>query len=81
VHMSENDRGLLGSGHVEFSKLVAALREVRYDGFLMIEGFGYSGSEKNCLGALWGDLNITPEEIAFEGAAYVRGLLRLRPFL
>jgi D-psicose/D-tagatose/L-ribulose 3-epimerase len=78
VHMSENDRGLLGSGHVDFPEFVAALHDVRYEGYLMIEGFGYSAEEKNSLGALWGDLNVTPEEIAFEGAAYLRGLLHVR---
>jgi hypothetical protein len=41
----------------------------------MIEGFGYSAAEKNSLGALWGDLNVTPEDIAFQGAAYLRSLL------
>jgi D-psicose/D-tagatose/L-ribulose 3-epimerase len=75
LHASENDRGLLGSGHVDFPGIVATLKEIGYDGYLMIEGFGYSATEKNSLGALWGDLNITPEDIAFQGAAYLLGLL------
>jgi D-psicose/D-tagatose/L-ribulose 3-epimerase len=76
VHASENDRGLLGSGHVDFHGIVAALEEIGYDGYLMIEGFGYSAVEKNSLGALWGDMNVTPEDIAFEGATYLRRLLQ-----
>jgi D-psicose/D-tagatose/L-ribulose 3-epimerase len=75
LHASENDRGLLGSGHVDFLGIVRALTEIEYDGYLMIEGFGYSAHEKNSLGALWGDLNVSPEDIAFKGAAYLRGLL------
>jgi D-psicose/D-tagatose/L-ribulose 3-epimerase len=75
LHASENDRGLLGSGHVDFPAIVSALREIEYDGYLMIEGFGYSDAEENSLGALWGDMNVTPENIAFQGAAYLRGLL------
>lgn len=75
MHMSENDRGLLGSGHVDFPGIVAALNEIGYDGYLMIEGFGFSAKEKNSLGALWGDMNVTPEEIAFQGAAYLQGLV------
>lgn len=75
LHASENDRGLLGSGHVDFPAIVSVLREIEYDGYLMIEGFGYSDTEKNSLGALWGDINVTPENIAFRGAAYLRGLL------
>jgi D-psicose/D-tagatose/L-ribulose 3-epimerase len=75
LHASENDRGLLGSGHVDFPAIVAALKDIRYDGYLMIEGFGYSAAEKNSLGALWGDLNVTPEDIAFQGATYLHSLL------
>jgi D-psicose/D-tagatose/L-ribulose 3-epimerase len=41
VHASENDRGLLGSGHVDFLGIVAALRQIQYDGYLMIEGFAF----------------------------------------
>jgi D-psicose/D-tagatose/L-ribulose 3-epimerase len=75
LHASENDRGLLGSGHVDFPAIVAALADIGYDGYLMIEGFGYSVVEKDSLGALWGDLNVTPEDIAFQGAAYLQSLL------
>lgn len=75
LHVSENDRGLVGSGHVDFPGIVAALKEIGYDGYLMIEGFGYSAAEQNSLGALWGDLNVSPEDIAFQGADYLRGLL------
>ena len=75
LHLSENDRGLLGSGHVDFPAIVAALKEIEYDGYLMIEGFGYSADKRNTLGALWGELNASPEDIAFKGAAYLRGLL------
>ena len=74
VHASENDRGLLGSGHVDFPGIFAALKQVEYNGYLMIEGFGYSSAEPDSLGALWGDLTVTPEEIAFEGANYLRRL-------
>jgi len=76
VHLSENDRGLLGSGHVDFPGIVNALRELAYDGYLMIEGFGYAPDETASLGALWGDLKVSPEDIAFRGESYLRTLLR-----
>lgn len=78
IHVSENDRGLLGSGHVDFPGIVAALKQIEYDGFLMIEGFGYSRAEPNSLGALWGDPRVSPEAIACLGAEYLRSLLRVR---
>jgi len=75
LHASENDRGLLGTGHIDFPAIVAALKEIGYDGYLTIEGFGYSAAEKNSLGARWGDMNVSPEDIAFQGATYLRDLL------
>jgi len=75
IHMSENDRGVLGSGHINFSAIIKALQKIEYDGYLMIEGFGYSEDEPNAPGALWGDLKVSPENIALAGAAYLANLL------
>ena len=74
-HASENDRGLLGSGHIDFPAIIEALQGSNYDGYLMIEGFGYSPNEPDALGALWGDLSVSPEDIAFAGARYLASLL------
>lgn len=42
VHLSENDRGTPGSGHVNFRETLTALHEVGYDGWMMIEAFSRS---------------------------------------
>jgi D-psicose/D-tagatose/L-ribulose 3-epimerase len=75
IHASENDRGLLGTGHVDFPCIVKMLKEMDYDGSLMIEGFGYSTQEPESLGALYADPSVSPEDIAFKGATYLRSLL------
>ena len=59
-----------------FPAIIEALQQCNYDGYLMIEGFGYSPNEPNALGALWGDLSVSPEDIAFAGATYLASLLR-----
>jgi len=71
VHASENDRGLLGSGHVDFAAILTALSTVGYDRCLMIEGFGYSPGNSDALGTIWGDPQVSPENLAFEGAKYL----------
>jgi D-psicose/D-tagatose/L-ribulose 3-epimerase len=38
-HISENDRGTPGSGHVPWDETFAALAEIKYKGWLTIEGF------------------------------------------
>lgn len=73
-HASENDRGILGSGHVDFPAIIRALREIEYDGYVVLEGFGYSPNEKDAPGALWGELAVSPEDLAWEGLAHLRSL-------
>ena len=75
VHISENDRGIPGAGHIDFAAVLAALREQKYDGYLMIEGFGFSAKEPASIGAIWGDPDTSPEDVAFKGADYLRLLL------
>ncbi len=75
IHASENDRGLLGKGHVDFPGIVAALKKIGYNGYLMIEGFGYSPQEKSAPGALWADISVSPEEIASAGARFLKEVL------
>ena len=42
VHISENDRGTPGKGHIDFRATMQALRASGYDGWLTIEAFGKS---------------------------------------
>ncbi len=39
-HISENDRGTPGKGHVPWDETYKALRKAKYDGWLTIEAFG-----------------------------------------
>jgi D-psicose/D-tagatose/L-ribulose 3-epimerase len=75
IHASENDRGPLGLGHVDFRRIVTALKKVGYNGYLMIEGFGYSPQEQNGPGTLWADTSISPETIASTGARFLNQVL------
>ncbi|MGI9434132.1 MAG: sugar phosphate isomerase/epimerase family protein [Geminicoccaceae bacterium] len=42
VHISENDRGTPGNGHIDFDATMKMLRTTGYDGWLTIEAFGKS---------------------------------------
>lgn len=75
VHASENDRGPLGNGHVDFRGIVTALKKIGYNGYLMIEGFGYSPQEQNGPGILWADTSVSPEAIASTGARFLNQVL------
>jgi len=76
VHASENDRSLLGSGHIPFGEIVSTLKEMSYSGYLMIEGFGYSAKEKHSPGRLWAQKEVSPADLATNGVKYLNQLLR-----
>ena len=75
VHVSENDRGVIGAGHIDFQSILAILCANRYDGYLMIEGFGFSPEEQFGPGVLWADKSVSPEQLASSSAKYLRSLL------
>jgi D-psicose/D-tagatose/L-ribulose 3-epimerase len=76
VHTCENDRGAPGSGHVDWDAVFTALRDLRYDGWLTIEGFGFAISGLSAAAAIWRDIERTPDAIAFEGIRFLKAQVR-----
>lgn len=72
VHTCENDRGTPGTGHVPWSGVFQALHDLRYDGWLVIESFGYTIPEIATAACIWRDLASSPEQIAFDGVKFLR---------
>jgi D-psicose/D-tagatose/L-ribulose 3-epimerase len=72
VHSCENDRGTPGSGHIDWPGVFAALRDIGYDGWLVIESFGFAIKEIAAAACIWRDLAASPESIAFEGVKFLR---------
>jgi D-psicose/D-tagatose/L-ribulose 3-epimerase len=72
VHTCENDRGIPGSGHVEWPAVVGALKAMHYDGWLTIESFGFALGELSAAAAIWRDIEATPESIAVEGVKFLK---------
>jgi D-psicose/D-tagatose/L-ribulose 3-epimerase len=72
VHTCENDRGIPGSGHVDWKGVFQALRDMHYDGWLTIESFGFALGELSAAASIWRDIAATPELIAFEGVQFLR---------
>jgi D-psicose/D-tagatose/L-ribulose 3-epimerase len=72
VHTCENDRGAPGSGHVDWDGLFEGLKAAGYDGWCVIESFGFNIKEIAAAACIWRDLAPSPEEIAWEGAKFLR---------
>jgi len=48
------------------------LRELRYDGWLTIESFGFALGDLSAAASIWRDIEITPDSIAFGGVRFLR---------
>jgi D-psicose/D-tagatose/L-ribulose 3-epimerase len=72
VHTCENDRGIPGTGHVEWKSVFQALRDVHYDGWLTIESFGFALGELSAAASIWRDIAPTPDSIAWEGVKFLK---------
>ncbi len=72
VHCSENDRGTPGTGHVDWNGVFCALREIRYDGWLVIESFVLGNEAIARAAAIWRDIAPSGDHLASEGLAFLR---------
>jgi D-psicose/D-tagatose/L-ribulose 3-epimerase len=72
VHISENDRGTPGRGHVPWAETFGALRAGGYDGWLTIEAFGRTLPELAATTCVWRDLSGSDEEVYTEGLTLIQ---------
>ena len=76
IHLSENDRSTPGAGQVAWSATFDAIREIGYDGWVVIEAFGDSLPELAGATKIWRRMFESPEQVARDGAAFIRRGLR-----
>lgn len=72
VHISENDRGTPGTGHVHWDETFKALAEVKYDGWMTIEAFGRALPALAAATKVWRDLFPNPEEVYTKGLRFMK---------
>lgn len=72
VHISENDRGVPGRGHVPWAETFKALKSSGYDRWLTIEAFGRGLPELAAATRIWRDLAESPEAVYRDGYKCIR---------
>ncbi len=72
VHISENDRSTPGEGDIRWDSNFDALREVDYDGWLMIEAFGLALPEISAATKIWRRMFPNEEYLATNGLQFLR---------
>jgi D-psicose/D-tagatose/L-ribulose 3-epimerase len=71
-HASENDRGTPGTGQVAWDDTFAALKDIGYDGWIVIEAFGDALPDLAAATKIWRPMFESEEQLARDGAAFLR---------
>ncbi len=74
VHISENDRGIPGTGHNDWRSVLLALKEIGYGGWMTIESFAQPEPELAAAAAIWRDLAPSGEDLARQGLHFIKSL-------
>ena len=72
IHISENDRGIPGTGHVDWDATFDALKETGYKGWLTIEAFGLALPEIAAATKIWRQLFADELGLARDGLAFMK---------
>src|SRR5690625_6582513 len=74
IQVAENDRGTPGTGHFDWEDIASALREIEYDGDVVIETFSQDNEMRAKAGAIWQPIAHGPGDLAAERDDFVRKL-------
>lgn len=74
-HACENDRGVPGTGQVHWDVVARALKEVGYDGPVVIESFTSQVKEIARAVCIWREIAPSQDAIAADGLKFLKGLL------
>ena len=75
VHLSESHRGTLGTGQVDWEGSFAALQEIDYRGWLVIEAFGNSDPILASAANIWRNAFESPTQLYCDGIDFIRARL------
>jgi D-psicose/D-tagatose/L-ribulose 3-epimerase len=74
VHISENDRGIPGTGHNDWKGVFKTLKESGYKGWLTIESFAQPEPALAAAAAIWRDPAPSGDILARQGLRFMQGL-------
>lgn len=75
VHLSESHRGALGTGQVDWDSNFSALREIDYQGWLVIEAFGTLDPGLASAANVWRNAFDSPEQLYMDGIKFIKDRL------
>ncbi len=77
IHISENDRGVPGTGHVPWIETFRAINEIKFDGWLTIEAFGRALPALAAATKVWRDFFAKKEDVYEKGITFMKSMVGL----
>ena len=78
VHISENDRSTPGAGNVRWDENFDTLKEVGFDGFMVIEAFGLALEKLVPATKIWRRMYESERQLASDGLKFIKAELAKR---
>jgi D-psicose/D-tagatose/L-ribulose 3-epimerase len=78
VHISENDRSIPGTGHVQWDETFDALAAVGYDGWMVVEAFGLALPNIVAATKIWRRMFPSEDQLAHDALAFMRAQVARR---
>lgn len=72
VHISENDRGTPGEGHVDWDTTFKTLKEVEYEGWLVVEAFGLALPDLAAATKIWRRMFSNEDHLSREALRFMK---------
>ncbi len=76
VHSNENNRGTPGAGHIPWQEVAKGLKDIHFDGVLVIESFTNKVKSIAKAAAIWRPLAASQDALAADGLAFLKELLK-----
>jgi D-psicose/D-tagatose/L-ribulose 3-epimerase len=76
VHSNENNRGTPGAGHVPWKEVAQALKDIKFDGVLVIESFTSKVKSIARAAAIWRPLASSQDALAADGVVFLHELMK-----
>ena len=74
IHLSESDRGVPGTGTIDWDAIFAALAETEFDGDMVIESFVTLPPEIARALSVWRPVADSADQVLREGVPFLRNL-------
>ena len=78
VHISENDRSTPGAGNVRWDENFDTIKEVGFDGFMVIEAFGLALEKLVPATKIWRRMYDSERQLAIDGLKFIKAELAKR---